>query len=221
MKLLLLIPIALLLGTGPDEARAQVPGIVHTESGYDTLGGEDAICWFATPFRNQTVAVAASDGEMPVAEFNGHNWFSPLFPSFVAGPTDMLPSCPLGMDAHMDLLVPPEERLRRDEPYPYHMYASVNLTELRTVYQLTNDAFFTSANGSPQVAARFIFCPFNGNLCSPFRTFQGRRLRTGTYDDPKMSKKTAPRTGSRTKHYQTQCSHEARDRRTLVVVSSE
>lgn len=92
----------------------------------------------------------------------------------------MLPRCPLGMDVHVDQLTSPDERLRKYQPYTYHMFARVNLTELRSAYGLADDAFFYSINfegqESPQVAFQIIFCPLNGNLCSPF----SNKIRTTT-----------------------------------------
>jgi len=46
----------------------------------------------------------------------------------------------------MDLLNPDGKRLRQEQEYVYHVYASVNLTEVRAVYGLADDAFFAAAS---------------------------------------------------------------------------
>lgn len=61
-----------------DPAKAQVPGLVHTESGYDTVKGEDAICWFAPRFLNETGQEEQDRDELNVDTFSGQNWRSGL-----------------------------------------------------------------------------------------------------------------------------------------------
>lgn len=61
------------------------------------------------------------------------------------------------------------QKLRIHKPYQYHMAVTIDLGAIRTVYGLADDAFFASDHGDhSEVSARIIFCPVNGNLCSPF-----------------------------------------------------
>lgn len=157
--------------------QSQVPGLVYTASGYDNVGGKDAICWWAPAFHNHT-AVDDAVGEdhnhtegLDIETFSGINWNSTLVPDFVAGPTTMLSSCPSGTWVHVDIIpetVVGSDRLRTGHLYTYHVTGQVNLTQIREQYDLSNSSFFYSSDGSHVIGLRIEFCPVTGNLCSPF-----------------------------------------------------
>jgi hypothetical protein len=164
---------------------------VYTESGYDNIDGKEPICWVAPAFHNHALVTEVlswfnlthtyiynnetidgnADGDHHDVSFQGRNWKSALQPTFRAGPTDMINSCPNGTSIQMELL--PEslhgsDLYRTHHSYTYHVKASVDLNVLREAYNLTDTAFIESADGMHSVAIRIIFCPVNGNFCSPF-----------------------------------------------------
>lgn len=159
-----------------------MPGAVYTKSGYDNAEGEDAICWSAPAFHNHTAVEDVlgdehdhddehDEEELSSDNFDGINWHSDLVPSFVAGPTTMLASCPSGTSVHVDII--PEQiygsyRLRTDRFYTYHVVGQVDLQGIRQAFDLDDSSFFYSSNGQHDVGLKIEFCPVNGNLCSPF-----------------------------------------------------
>lgn len=162
------------------QVASQVPGAVYTESGYDNVNGEDAICWSAPAFHNHTAVEEAlgdqhgydeDDHHLETESFDGFNWNSKLVPNFVAGPTTMLSSCPAGTSVHLDII--PERAygswlLRTKRLYSYHVTGAVDLAAIRQVYDLSESSFFFSSDGRHGIGLRIEFCPNNGNLCSPF-----------------------------------------------------
>lgn len=159
----------------------QVPGMVHTKSGYDNVDGEDAICWSAPAFHNETaVEESLLEGnetnheehdDSEIDGFSGVNWQSELVPSFLAGPTKMLPSCPQGTSVHVDILpdaVFGSFRMRTNHPYTFHVVGKVDLEAIRNEFDLSSNSFFYSSDGHPEIGLLIEFCPVNGNLCSPF-----------------------------------------------------
>jgi len=109
--MVILLVYCLLLLLQGRTAQAQAPGLVHTDSGYDTVGGEDPICWVASPFfRSDGEATNSSssssntqdaDGaNVEVDHFEGHNWRSWIVPEFVAGATHMLLATLSGRHEH-------------------------------------------------------------------------------------------------------------------------
>ena len=162
---------------------SQVPGAVYTVSGYDNVNGEDAICWSAPAFHNHTAVEESLGSEhnhtedeqdehhLETESFDGFNWNSQLVPSFVAGPTTMLPSCPVGTSVHVDII--PESaygswRLRTKRLYTYHVTGTVDLAAIRQAFDLSESSFFFSSDGQHGIGLRIAFCPNSGNLCSPF-----------------------------------------------------
>lgn len=141
---------------------AQVPGLIYTYSGYDNLDGTDPICWSAVA--DTTTATAATT-------FAGKQWQNDLIPSFVAGPTSMLPTCPNGTQLQLD--VTEEEsfgshRLRVGRLYTYNLTARLDLEVIRRENNLSNDSFLIAEGGEKALSLKIIFCSVSGNLCSPF-----------------------------------------------------
>ena len=167
---LLLVTLASLVGRG----RTQVPGLVRSDTGYDTLRGKDALCWFAESYfdsKRHANEESTESGEpgYPINElesqnagaigddFEGEIWEDSLFPTFKSGATTLMKSCPTGTTIHVDVI---EEEvagsfiLRTGHFYTFRISAEIDLQVIRRQFDLSDDSFFTGA-----VGMRVEFCP--------------------------------------------------------------
>ena len=153
------------------EIHGQVPGMVHTNSGYDVLGGTDALCWWAPSFHDceelfDTLGEQDNDhahnDHTEIADFKGRIWENSMISGFQAGPTTLLGECPGITSMHIHILrekVADSELLRTNRYYRFHIEATIDLGALRQGFELSDDSFFTSENGIPRVGMRIEFCP--------------------------------------------------------------
>lgn len=193
--LLLLLPLLALCHT-----EAQVPGLVYTANGYDTLMGKDAICWTAPAYYDEEHMMAMDGGHeyeevmLRQEDFNGRIWHQDLVPGFMAGPTTMMASCPTGTSLDLELIRETQhgsDKLRTKRFYTFRFSLSLDLRELRRAMDLDQDAWFYSNKTMddkdgllyPLISIQLQFCPNNGNLCSPF-SFDS----AGLWDEMEMMK---------------------------------
>eukprot|EP00977_Amphora_coffeiformis_P016525 scaffold5138_cov170-Amphora_coffeaeformis.AAC.6 len=178
-SLLLVVTLASLVGRG----RSQVPGLVQSENGYDTLRGKDALCWFSESYHDSGLhwnRELAEIGEPSYSinelgsqnagylgdDFEGRVWEDSLFPTFKSGATTLMKSCPTGTSLHVDVI---EEEvagsfiLRTGHYYIFRVSFEIDLEQIRSHFDLSDDSVFTGA-----VGMRVEFCPVSGSLCTPF-----------------------------------------------------
>jgi len=176
--------VALLAGDNDGQGEnILVPGLAHTNSGYDNIGGEDAICWSSTAANGHENETSQVDGgEHDLHDGRSFQWNSPLQPNFVSGHTAMLSKCPGETSMHIEMNHhdDPDFRyanihegtamethlMRAKQTYSYHIVAHVDVGAIREIYHLADDAFFQSLV-CKDVAFRLIFCPVNGNVSDP------------------------------------------------------
>ena len=157
--------VLVLLGAG--QVECQVPGMLHTQNGYDRLGGTDALCWWAPSFHDDDHEAhdhSDHDKQDSLIEdnFEGTVWENSMIPDFQAGPTTLLGECPGSTAMHIDIFeeqVAGSHILRTNRYYTYDIEAVIDLSAIRLEYGLSEDAFFTSEEGIPRVSFRIEFCP--------------------------------------------------------------
>ena len=161
-----LLPLALwasAIHEGQSMGRTQVPGLVRSENGYDTLLGKEALCWFAPSFHeidrsdsNENLLETQKAGSVS-QDFTGTIWKDSLKPEFVSGPTTLMRSCPEGTSLEVNVV---EEKiagtyiLRTGHFYTFRINAKIDLGVLRRQFELSDDAFFEGA-----VGVMVQFCP--------------------------------------------------------------
>jgi hypothetical protein len=141
-------------------ANGSIAAGLYTKNGYDNIMGVNAICWSAQAFlpdEIQSIEVFLSVG---VAAAN----------ELVSGAATMMYECPKDVDIHLD---PPVETsrgeiLRTQQSYMFGITASINMKSIREEFGLSNETV------ALPVAGRVVFCPLNGNLCSPFVVAQSQ-----------------------------------------------
>jgi hypothetical protein len=128
-------------------------GSLYTKNGFDNIMGMKAICWSAQAFLpDETHSQEIFSSEVAAAN------------ELVSRASTMMYECPSGVDIHLE---PPVEAtrgkmLRTQRSYRFEMTASINMTSIREEFGLSNETEVFP------VAGRVVFCPPNGNLCSPF-----------------------------------------------------
>ena len=150
-------------------SRSQVPGLVRTESGYDTLRGKDALCWFSSAFESsnsfqhndenaalpqqqQWLALADDNHDAGALEddFDGVLWPNSLFPDFKSGPTTLMRSCPAGTFLQVQVIpkkVAGSFIFRTGHYYVFRVTAEIDLQVIRRQFHLSDDSFFSGDAG--------------------------------------------------------------------------
>ena len=151
---------------------SQVPGLVRTASGYDTLRGKDALCWFSQAFHEDETDDSANssngqdtqqnwmqsnDAGAIGDDFDGQLWEDSVMPGFKSGPTTLMRSCPEGTSLQVDVLqeeVAGSFIFRTGHYYVFRIAAEIDLQVIRRYFDLSQDSTF-----SGDLGVRIEFCP--------------------------------------------------------------
>jgi hypothetical protein len=149
-------------------------GITGTQTGYDTVYGQDAICWesYISNSSNSTASTVVVNSTFAIEGLSDES----ILNGYEGIHVNLLSNCPSGTY----LKISPPKEFSKPEPltqteYNYTIQGQINLTGMQG-FEIASDS------GNPQVKIEIVACQVSSSFCSPFVHEETEMALAGTAD---------------------------------------